>query len=311
MRQKLQTAIFFLILSTLTLSCKKETEDLLPDDEMELSNTNQDEIKVVNGRLTFKDKDFFEEYLSTNSSKNTRQGKFEGFISMNEYYENKSSYRTKGKITCDTLPFEDDYLANFLTPEGIIEIGDYVFKINMPDEKVYALHKEKVKENLQDLYEEKRNNAILEFSTNDEVLTLLEDRNSSAQEKLFCGETRANNDDDRATIDYGNGEYRMNCKVVYQTAGIYFSLIGRADGRVKSVFGWYVNHPITMTANYSANWKPRCGTARSVSDSRIETTSSLRIRVYESVRGLNNYSYNIVFTNHFAGWDTRLFSISG
>jgi hypothetical protein len=248
------------------------------------------------------------------NEENHRGGILNGFTSMLDYYANNSSYTIKGRITSDTLPFEDEYLANFLTPEGVIEVGDYVFKINMPEEKVFVLHKDNIGSHLTDLYNENViKDIVFEFSTNDEILTLLEEGYTGSPiengKVEICRQSGAPSDKDYEQINYGGNVYRLNVKAVYQKAGIYFSLIGKGNALVKTIFGFYDNHAIGMWANYNASWTPKCKSTSTKSDNCTSGfsngTGMLTHRFYESSRGLHKYSLKINFMNYFGGFRTR------
>ena len=71
------------------------------------------------------------------------------------------------------MPINDEVLAALVTPEGIIEIGEWIFKINKINNSVAALH-ESNSHFLTELKSDIANPNIYLFSTNDDILDLLE-----------------------------------------------------------------------------------------------------------------------------------------
>jgi len=201
-----------------------------------------------------------------------------------------------------------------LSPQGLIQIGDKIFRVDTLNKRVLVLDAE-YKSELQSLINgDTTNSNIMIFSTHDEVLTLLEEGYTksptitpNARIRLFCKARFARPEEDKQMVYYGNDMYRMDNKVVYQDAGIYFSLQAKSKTEIKGVIGWN-DHPISLRIHYEANWTPRCQSSGNAVQNYIGATAGNNIftnRVYESSRALSNYSYRIRYTNQFANFTTR------
>lgn len=279
-------------------SCKKKVLELEPQATNSPAMDAQN-INVVNGRLVFDNRRSFEEEISSSPSNNNSVArvakKHEGFVSMWDYYKNKKSYNTRGRISSDTLPVLDDYLATILSPEGLIQIGKWIFKINLPEEKCYVLEESNI-ESYSDLINENVSNHVRVFPTSETVLDVLAEENSAKISKgLFCKESGARSENDKEkdiSYELEGKVYKFKLKHGYQKAAIYFSLMS------KVVFGNY--HGGRATIIYTYKYKPKCRDEESNprypnydatrnDPTGKETERSYTRRHYEGTRGLNKY----------------------
>ncbi len=77
----------------------------------------------------------------------------------------------------------------------------------------------------------------MKFSTNDEVLTLLEEGSTGTMtngrvQGLFCKESKAEGRNDPEEVYYGD-DYRMVCNVDYFAVGVYFKLQAKVKNQIK------------------------------------------------------------------------------
>lgn len=262
-------------------------------------------ITVVNGRLVFNNRDSFEEEISSSPSKYNSIAriakKHEGFVSMWDYYKNKKSYNTRGRISSDTLPVLDDYLATILSPEGVIQIGRWIFKINLLEEKCYVLEEKNI-ESYSDLLNEKVSNDVRVFPTSETVLDILEEENSAKMSRgLFCRESGARSDKDKEAdvsyelkgYDYYPHTRKLKLKHGYQKAGVYFSLMPKAvfenfDGRATIIYT-YKFKPTCRDEQWNPNY-PNYNYTRNDEQDRSHTR-----RHYEGTRGLNKFTLSTTF----------------
>lgn len=129
---------------------------------------------------------------------------------------------------------------------------------------MYALNQQFESE-LNDLKSENTdNNNIIIFSTDDDVLYLIDEGSkgtTAGRSQLFCGESGAREDkDDSFVYEPIYGDYRQDNKVVYQKAGIYFSLQAKTKMQYKSLTGIWVDAGVTYNQqlNYYVKYEPKC-----------------------------------------------------
>ena len=185
---------------------------------------------------------------------------------MLDYYNEKPSYNPKARITSDTLPFIDEVLPSLLSPEGVIQIGDNIIKIDMNNKLAFVLKSSEESEINALYHSDTTNENIMVFSTYDEVLTLLEEGSkgtnpNNAKLALFgCGEKGAKGNARTDAPDYYvNGtRYRVDAKIAYQPSGIYFSLMSEAKHQYKTGSGFWERSYTNMDIYYRYQYKQKC-----------------------------------------------------
>jgi hypothetical protein len=209
----------------------------------------------------------------------------------------------------------NEFLASILNEDGLIVIGDYYFRINMNSEKVFVLPLKNESE-LDDLKQENiANQNILIFSTNDDVLPLLAEGNKgtiNGRSQLFCGDSGANSGkDDGFVYEPFYDDYRQDDKVVYQKAGVYFSLQAKTKMQYKNLLGLWVDAGITygQKLRYYVIYEPKCKGVTENTETKEDNDPSneLNHRAYESTRGLHKYRYEAEFYGQ--GYWSRKFII--
>jgi hypothetical protein len=117
---------------------------------------------------------------------------------------------------------------------------------------------------------------------------------------LFCSESGADSKKAASFISI-NAYYRQDNKVVYQKAGIYFSLQAKIKVQEKSLTGIWVAAPNTyLHLDAYVKFKPKCKSEEEKWHSRNTTSNELNYRPYENTRGLNKYIYEVQF--YGGGW---------
>lgn len=106
----------------------------------------------------------------------------------------------------EEIGIEDDILAALLNPEGIIQIGRYIFKIDINDSLVVAFDESNLKD-------------TLHFSIDDNAIDILYPATS-----VIIQQQRYTNPYKTEKI-FRTSDGTVQCKVVYQRAAIYFSLL--------------------------------------------------------------------------------------
>lgn len=150
------------------------------------------------GWLYFQSKSDYESAISAYSAASD---------SVLDSFENALSFSSmRSSLTSDqreAIEIEDDLLAMMLSPSGIVQVGDYVFDIDVVNDTVLVYNQ---------VCPEAR---PLVFSVDDDIFDVLEG-NKEYGEKGCSAKNKLKGED--------VGMASITCKVVYQKAGIYFSL---------------------------------------------------------------------------------------
>jgi hypothetical protein len=222
------TSKFFhpiLIGITIFFGCQKDDSSSKP--HQQLKNSTNYLYYEQNNRLVLNSVEDFDSLIAIADSDLLNSIKNLNFIS---YEESLSS--------SDSNSIGDDFLSVVLNSNQVIQIKNYIYRINKSSKKVFALHKDNCLF-YQDLVNENTSNdKILVFSTEDDVFELLSERSES--EKALpndCVHTKYNNDGGWVTyadfIDegniYGKGTknrcvFKYKCMVKYDNWGIYRKL---------------------------------------------------------------------------------------
>lgn len=311
--------LFFAIITIALLTgCQKSKTDTAP-----LENSKVEKAwKIENGRIAFSSFATYRSFLETapvdkqNFIQET-EGQ-SGFVSASKSGKYLLNLKMSNRLApTGNTEIDDEIndiisystLGNLINADGIVQIGNYLFNINLVTEKCYALHSsflsnDSVAYNAL-LYEDVSKNYIFEFSTGDEVLSILEDwgypllKTSTQQIVERCEGT--NRQKKRFQINYYFNEVpnypqvRLNCKLVYQRAGIWFSLLSQMKYEYHGLIGWTQSTSYTwdaMKALYQWKYKARC--QNEVIQGPVVYTASpgnntYRERPYEGGRALVKY----------------------
>ncbi len=137
----------------------------------------------------------------------------------------------------------DEYFNQILNKDRIVQIGDYLYRINAKDNFVFALPA-LYKSSYNDLVNESTSNKhIRKFSTEDDVIELVE-AGEVVMKGLFCKENQASNPQ-WSNITYSSYEpytynvansnhtyvirYKRECKMNYLKLGIYYNLQAKLE----------------------------------------------------------------------------------
>lgn len=162
----------------------------------------------------------------TTNEKNLSSSEWLHFESVNDYeraiallneIDNNLSLFEKGlsfqSMRCEltekqreTIGIEDDILAALLNPEGFIQIDNYIFQIDIADKNISVWNT--------------KNKDKKVFSIDENVINILFKDDAKYS-------TTSNNPD---PIKYEfNSNPKAKCKIVYQRAAIYFSLLSKIN----------------------------------------------------------------------------------
>lgn len=270
-----------------------------------LSNAD---ITVTNNIVTFNSISAYENFIdngsvSTKQSVITQLDSISNYISLKKVYE--KSFSSSQARTLSTKEKEmaeiNSFFSSLINSDGLIQIGDYLFKIDLDIGKVFVLPPSvsSNKQAINDLKKENTSNKnILVFSTDDDVLNLLaNDSNGTMNGRtmLFCHESGAPSGSDKAFEYAYNDTERQDNKVVYQKAGIYFSLQAKIKTEEKYAGLWVASADNQLYLDYYFNYKPKCKGSRTESNTVGAFDHELNRRPYASTRGLHYYDYVVQF----------------
>lgn len=242
-----------------------------------------------------------------------------GFISMQRFYTDqdaKRAYQRKnGRSYAVENPVEDEFLASILNPDGIVQIGEWLFKVNLEKDIVLAMNQKYKNFFYNDLVNEKIDNKqIYVYSTDDEVINLIKNGvygTSEGGENYWWGcakgASRKKEDDNdyvyNTTINTATGEtqhttYKARYKHVYQKAGIYFSLFSKLK-YMKLDEGQIFYDPVwtDITLIYTYKLHERCRDIKKEGKSTRSLTNKRKLKrtYHSSARALRSYSISSQF----------------
>lgn len=142
-------------------------------------------------------KDYELAIASYSDASDSQMSSFEKVLSFSSMRSNLST------VQREAIEIEDDLLAMFLNPSGIIQVGDFIFEIDVANDTVLVFN------------QVSPHKTPLIFSVDDEIFDVLEG-NKESGEKGCSAKNKMHGED--------VGVEAITCKVVYQKAGIYFSL---------------------------------------------------------------------------------------
>jgi len=213
-----------------------------------------------------------------------------------------------GQLTDDLLM--DDFLGQLLNEHGIINIGKHLYRVDMPNEKVYVLpfaKDDNYSEVAAKLTATRVEKDVMVFSTSDDVLDEIRDLDVSpeARKKRKCDGAKDVNAWSK-TYAYKNSSVQFQAR--YLKAGIYF--VARIRGKQFGVWD-NVNLAFEIKPDGNNNWKAMrlrrkpCNkvhatvhhaSVRYMSGSWKTYASGLREKewvAYSGVRALNGYRFFI------------------
>src|SRR5690606_29891254 len=126
-------------------ACSDENADQLiqPAQATLLNN----EVSVSDNIVWFKSTEFYSNFVETGETGTkqtlvTQLDENENYVSLRKFFLSKSKISSNGRALSseeEEVSDTNDFLSSMLNEDGLIGIEDYLFKVNLNDEKVYAL----------------------------------------------------------------------------------------------------------------------------------------------------------------------------
>jgi hypothetical protein len=168
----------------------------------------------------------------------------------------------------DSIQEMDDFLGQLLNEDGIIQIGNFIYKVNLQSQKVFVLPATNSSEYQDLVNENKSNKNIRQFTTNDDVIYLAE--SGASGEKC----NNPSSGFELSTEFESSSSLRTRCLIKYFTAGIYYRVTGRS----------------LKVGNYGGNYRYYLECVNSTTQIRRNPCSNDDVTVHNIGVKLNTYN---------------------
>ncbi len=207
------STIFLFVLFTIAACNKEEIE---PKDV----TSKNSRITLDNNRIKFDSYQDYESHIHNYELSEEPQKFIADFKSRYTLTKARS-----GSSFPDSL--NDEFLESILNDNSIVQIGDYLYKVNLFTDKVYVLNTDYESEIIDLVSENISNTNIKEYSTSDHVIDLVEGLEGAVSR--CCGGVGGGEYPFPQTVlgEVNGAEVTMTGGVRFLTAGIYFSLTGK------------------------------------------------------------------------------------
>jgi hypothetical protein len=297
MKKKFISLSFISLLALVSIvSCKKENVDKSTKTS-NLKTLSSDNITTDGNLLIFKNSSVYEEFISNPESEETiSQLASIQDMEFTSYTEKlNSSTNTENEI-------DEPFLEQILNEDKAIQIGDYIYKLNLGIEKAFVLPVA-FKDEYNDLVSENTNNKhISRYTSNESVIELVE--NGVAGEKGLCFQSYApsRNEVVNGSINLGFAqEMVFDCRIKYTAAAVFFNLKSTASAFVQGLSWSNLNSDfpeyysssagIVMKIVGSRRYKVRCQSEVGFYNWQTEGSANnlLTLQSYQGSKGLNKF----------------------
>ncbi|MGH1334923.1 MAG: hypothetical protein ACRBFS_02270 [Aureispira sp.] len=306
---KLSIPLLSIFLLFLFQSCEKEVIEAAATSQATPTTASLSKITVQNNVLAF---ETIHDYLAFVDH--------EDYSMTDKVVEHAKTlpFESYGQQQKKEMDFESDFIEAILNKDRIVKIGKWFIKINPKTEQVYALS-DAFKEHYSILVSNKpAHKHIHQFSTDDDVIALLQDEANINAKGLFCGESGAANhpfDQTRYLAfvpadSYPASRYEFPCKITYLKLGIYYTLKAymKVEKETRSPHGAnatisthaYPNLPIRIFSQ--RRYKVRCGTEHGwYTKVTPVTDNKVTYKSYQGSKRLHKYQLRIGFEAAYPG----------
>lgn len=300
MKKLIYLGTCIVLLSTTVLSCKKD----MPISIQENAPQTQTSINLHSdgNKLIFATSDDFdrfiaadvEEYGGTLDDSQSSGQDLKAELSS----ENYVSYSDHIKMNKTDNLIGDHILSEILNKDQIVQIGNFLYKLNKVDEKVFVLSASLTSEYTDLVSENTKNPNIQVYSTAESVIEMVENGELS-QKGVFCSAPSASHKGISTSFVTINNDASMNATSQYAKYGLMHKL--EADLLVYD-YNSYSNLSIYISYE-NCSYKKRCGSSLSnysntwrSPQGAFAITSVLtqyRVTLYSSVHKLEKYTHKI------------------
>ncbi len=284
-------------------SCKKEKFD-------EEINHNSPKIMLSqnhNGMQIFSSVEDYDAYLQEyDFSSNTHDPNslYNVIEALNNQREENHEAYLANPVIADTIFDGYGALLDILNKDKIVQIGDYMYKVDLYDEMVHYINASE--DNAYNVLVEETDSRIQSVPTSQDVL---HDVNLAILPwglwPWGCKEPRALQKKNK-TYSSGCGRFRAKRELTYQKAGIYFALKIEIKNQKRRLRIWWRDYGATASINQiSAHWTPRCRTTEYYSGYPSSGTPRYQqgngkatYTLYNSSRSLKEYNVFAWLSGH-------------
>lgn len=297
------------LLSTTVLSCKKDMPIITPSNIQEEAPKMHTSINVNSdgNKLIFATSDDFDRFIAADleeSNKAPKAQKLDDSKTSNRDLktelssENYVSYAQYIKINNLDNSVEDETLSMILNKDQIVQIGDFLYKLNKAEEKVFVLAASFSSEYSDLVSENTKNPNIQVYSTAESVIEMVENGELS-QKGIFCSVRKANYKNTTTVYTTINNWANVNATSRYQKYGLMHKLEAdllvydydsQSDLRIYIAYDncSYKQRCGSNLSNYSHPWRTPQGSMPITS-----LYTRYRVTLYSSLKRLENYTQKI------------------
>ena len=257
------------------------------------------------GVISFKSLQDYEAFLTQTDEEIEaflRAKHHQGFKSYAGSFLNREFEPIGGK-NGEELLIDDDFFSRILNEEGIINIGDWFVRVNLPKEKAFALHQDHLADYPDLVNENLENNHVLEFSTDQEVLYVLAEMDGTTTQESrtewWCTGADANRHEDNRNIS-GTNVYQHDTFLRYFRYAIGFTIEVQVKWRYRTaniIFNeWNSIKADNIYMVYNREYDIKCGEGgREWSPDDLRTalttsaTSKYNVDIYRGSKKLSDY----------------------
>jgi len=147
------------------------------------------------------------------------------------------------KANADSI--DSEFFGEVLNPEGVVQIANYIFRINAVTGYCYVMDSLYLNQYADLIAENIANPHIQKYSNEDDVLEIFESNLANRCSESGAPRIKKSQDFSPTYNPPGYPGYygKLECKVVYQKAAIYFSLVAKAKSTIWAMT--YLNGEMT------------------------------------------------------------------
>ena len=278
---------FVAIAASITIySCKKETQTQLQQPPSASSGFN---VSVKNNLLVFKTTEDYRNVVDNSSPEQMVKFMSEVKAMTNFTSYDKQYFSKNPSVLVDSTLINSDFLKTILNKDAAVQIGNYIYKIDIANEKVFALHASHEDQYVDVVNGNTSNPNVQSFSTGDNVLDLIEESGQKKAEStmLFCSEDGVGGRHLSELLNDGSGK---TAYADFNRYGIYFSLFAS----ISPQGSWPSSYVFDCTGgiNYGdVYYHARCGSTDDyqTTTSGTWTAQTQKYQVYSKTTSLNKF----------------------
>ncbi|WP_223609225.1 hypothetical protein [Chryseobacterium sp. OSA05B] len=258
--------VFFVVLiSVISLGCQKTLDDITEQPLEQYKrvsshkNADNDPRKMLKFETLDSYENFFENADFANQIKETTDySPLRNTIDeINHLSESEDPELENNPIMKDAIYENYGLLLDILNQKKLVQLGNYIVRVDLANDKIYTISR--TIPNAVDI--------ILNNPTDESVVTS-HSPNTELVSYVFnfigCNDRWANKrqeklDESNQGVHCTKNRKRTKKELTYQSAGIYFSIVGEAKGQKRTLIWFSDNSQYPDISYFSYTFKRRCG----------------------------------------------------